>query len=263
VYPFPSATSRDTRIIETNTLQTFGNVTSDGPGRTTTQQPPVSQRAVRSRPGLMSVSTTEFAAASAGDRAPSRHSGAAPGRVPRIRWVCALAAVAVAGISINGIEPMRVHYYETALGEHRTISCRNSLITLNTQSRLAIQCARNLLRARVLRGEAAFRIANDSSSAAIVSAGDAQVDGIGTTFSLRQDVDRSIVTVIEGSVTLSALDSGQHGTAAAAGGRARSVTSVPTIDEMPVWSGERSAVVNTGSKVFLETLRKGGGLPTR
>jgi ferric-dicitrate binding protein FerR (iron transport regulator) len=171
--------------------------------------------------------------------------------------------VAAVGISTIGIEPMRVHYYETALGEHRTISCRNNLITLNSQSRLAIQCARNLLRARVLRGEASFRIANDSSSAAIVLAGDAQVDGVGTTFSLRQEVGRSIVTVIEGSVTLSALDSRQHGTASPDGGRGRSLTSVPTIDEMPVWSGERAAVVNTGSGVFLATLPKGSGLSAR
>jgi transmembrane sensor len=249
-------------MIQTHTLEPPGSVTRGGPGPTAQLVPFPGRRVMPGR-RLMCSSPAPAAAAIGVDRMPNRHSSTADRRLPRIRWLWAVAAVAALGISTAGVDPMRVHYYETVLGQHRTISCRNSLITVEAQSRVAIQCARNLLRARVLRGGASFQVAHDSSSAAIVLAGDAQVDGVGTAFAVRQELDRSIVTVIEGSVTLSALDSSQHGAAWLDAVRGRSLTPVRTIDEMTVWSGQRAAVVNTGSKVVLATSQQVSGPSAR
>jgi ferric-dicitrate binding protein FerR (iron transport regulator) len=184
----------------------------------------------------MSYSPAAFAAAIGMDRTPGRYSGSRGSRLASIRWVWVLAAAAVVAVTTSAVDPMSVHYYETKVGESRTVGCAGSRITLNAESRVAIQCARNLLRAHVLRGEASFRMPQDASSTAVVQAGDARVDAIGTHFSVRRDADQSTVTVMEGTVILSALESGQDGT---------------TTDEMPVWAGERAAVINTGSKVIL------------
>jgi transmembrane sensor len=128
-----------------------------------------------------------------------------------------LAAAAVVGNSVSAIDPMRPQHYKATAAE-RVIDCRNNHITLHRQSQLAIQCGPNLLRANLMQGEASFQVADDNSSAAIVLTGDAQVDAVGSKFVVRRDPDRSTVTVLEGFVTL---------------------------DERPVWAGERAAVVNT------------------
>jgi ferric-dicitrate binding protein FerR (iron transport regulator) len=188
------------------------------------------------RRDLTGFPAAAVAAANGMDGFPYRPSGRAGLRSVRVRLVWGLAALAVVAILTGGVDPMRVHYYETTVGEHRTVGCRNSLVTLNPQSRVAIQCARNLLRADLLRGEASFRVAHDPSSTAIVRVGDdAEVEAFGATFSMRRDADRSTVRVIEGAVTLSALES------------------LRTIQEMTVWAGEHAAVVevNRGSQHLL------------
>jgi ferric-dicitrate binding protein FerR (iron transport regulator) len=161
-------------------------------------------------------------------------------RVPYVRAVCMLvAAVALASSAIR-VDPMHVRYYETAADQHRTINCSNSSITLNAQSRIAIQCTRSLLRVRVLHGEASFRTTPDPSKSALVLAGDAQVYDFGSTFSVRRSADRTTVTVVEGFVELSVV-----------------ATQRPrrTVDQKPVWAGERATVMNAGSELELGTRR--------
>jgi transmembrane sensor len=169
-------------------------------------------------------------------------------RWPRPRWFVGFAAATALASSAGFVDPMHVRYYETAVGEHRTIVCQRSSITLNTQSQIAIQCTRNLVRVRLLRGEASFRVPHDASRFLTVLAGDAQVDDIGTIFSVRRLDDRSIVTVIEGSVELSALEPVPSGPSLPGAG----LRQLPrAVADMPVWAGERAAVVNTGSKLIV------------
>jgi ferric-dicitrate binding protein FerR (iron transport regulator) len=245
---YPRGAGHKARMFQTHGLQLRGSVTNGAPGSMTL---PLRVSRSTAIPGRVLVRASPLAAAIGADRMPNRHYGTADRRVPRIRWLWALAAVGAVGISASAVDPMRAHTYETALGEHRTIGCGNNLITLDTRSRVAIQCARNLLRASVLRGGASFRVAHDYSSAAIVLAGDARVEGIGTAFAVLRDADRSVVTVAEGSVTLSALDSSRRAAASPDGGPGRSPTPARTIDEMTLRSGERAAVVSRGSQVFL------------
>jgi len=189
-----------------------------------------------------------FVASPDTDSGPFGHSGVARRRLPRPRWFVGFVAATALASTASLVDPMHVRYYETAIGEHRTIACQDSSITLNTQSRIAIQCARNLLRVNLLRGEASFRVTHDPSRSVTVLAGEAQVDDIGTTFSVRRLDDRTVVTVIDGSVQLSALEPVPHGPSLTDAGLRQTPRAVA---DMPVWSGERAAVVNTGSRLIV------------
>ena len=179
------------------------------------------------------------------------------GREPHVRLACMLVAAAAVASCASFLDPMRARYYETAPGQHRTINCSNSSITLNTQSRIAIQCSRSLLRVRLLRGEASFRTSQDPSRSALVLAGDAQVYEVRSIFSVRLSDDRTTVRVIEGFVQLSVVDPGQRGSPPRAGSRNVAQQPRRTLDEMPVWAGESGTVVNTGSELVLESRRIG------
>jgi transmembrane sensor len=160
-------------------------------------------------------------------------------------------AIALASAA-SAIDPMHVHYYETSVGEHRTISCGNGSITLNTQSRIAVQCARTLLRVHLLRGEALFRVASDPSKTVTVVAGDAQIVNFGTVFSVRHREDQTTVTVIEGTVRLSVLEPIPHVSSLLVdGGRTRTPQPLRSVADMVVWAGERGSVVKAGSKIML------------
>jgi ferric-dicitrate binding protein FerR (iron transport regulator) len=150
---------------------------------------------------------------------------------------------------------MHARYYETAAGQHQTINCSNSSITLNTQSRIAIQCTRGLLRVRLLSGEASFRTTQDPSRSAVVLAGDTQVHDFGSVFSVRRGADRTTVTVAEGLVELSVVDAGQRGTLPWNGGGAAAPQPRRTVDEMPVWAGESATVMKPGSEQALGSRR--------
>jgi transmembrane sensor len=145
-------------------------------------------------------------------------------RAPRVRPLFLLVAAAALVSTTIWLDPMHARYYETALGQHRTISCSNSSITLDAQSRVAVQCTRNLLRVRLLRGEVSLRTTQDPSRSALVLAGDTQVHDFGSTFSVRRSADRTTVTVVEGLVELSVTD---------------------PLGEMPVWAGERATVMSS------------------
>jgi transmembrane sensor len=168
-------------------------------------------------------------------------------RAPRVRPVCLLvAAVALASTAI-WLDPMHARYYETAVGQHRTLSCSDSSVTLNPQSRIAIQCTRSLLRVRLLRGEVSFQTAQDPSRSALVLAGDTQVHDFGSIFSVQRSADRTTVTVVEGLVELSITDPEQRGSMPRDGGDGTAQQPRRTVDEVPVWAGERATVMNPGS----------------
>jgi transmembrane sensor len=175
----------------------------------------------------------------------------APKRLRRINWVSAVAVALALASAASAIDPMHVHYYETSVGEHKTIRCGNGSITLNTQSRIAVPCARTLLRVHLLRGEALFRVASDPSKTVTVLAGDAQIVNFGTVFSVRHREDQTTVTVVEGTVQLSVLESIPHGSSLLDGRRTRTPPPLRSVADMVVWAGQRGSVVRTGSRIVL------------
>lgn len=75
--------------------------------------------------------------------------------------------------------------YSTRIGEVRVIPLQDgSVVTLNTESTIAVAYSKRRRRVRLVSGEAAFDVAKDATRPFLVSAGRAQVRAVGTSFSV-------------------------------------------------------------------------------
>lgn len=94
----------------------------------------------------------------------------------------ALAAGAVAAVTASWVRRDR---YSTRLGEVRAIALQDgTVVTLNTQSAIAVSYSRRYRRIQLISGEALFDVAKDASRPFLVSAGLAQVRAVGTSFTV-------------------------------------------------------------------------------
>jgi transmembrane sensor len=95
-----------------------------------------------------------------------------------------LAAAAAAAVAVTaGLA--RNERYATRLGEVRTVALQDgSVVTLNTQSTIAVAYSRGYRRVHLIAGEALFDVAKDASRPFVVSAGLAQVRAVGTSFTV-------------------------------------------------------------------------------
>lgn len=97
--------------------------------------------------------------------------------------------------------------YATALGERRTETMADgSRIVLNTNSSLRVSYSEGRRAIALMRGEAQFEVARDSSRPFVVSIGEDTVTALGTRFQVRRDPDGTIVTLLKGSVEVARGD---------------------------------------------------------
>ena len=93
--------------------------------------------------------------------------------------------------------------YETHHGEQRTVRLPDdSVLHLNTDSAVAIHYGRTERQVTLKSGEAEFEVAHDPNRTFRVFAGSAEVVDIGTTFNVRLEQDSTVVTVVEGRVSV-------------------------------------------------------------
>jgi transmembrane sensor len=98
--------------------------------------------------------------------------------------------------------------YTTQRGEQRSVSLADgSLMELNTDSEVRVAYGKDLRQIRLVRGEALFSVAKDSARPFVVDAGMHSVRATGTRFSVAERAERIVVTVMEGSVAVSSVDS--------------------------------------------------------
>ena len=91
--------------------------------------------------------------------------------------------------------------YKTALGEQRRIHLDDgSVVTLNTNSELAIDFSKTRRAVKLIRGEANFQVAKNPERPFGVYAGSGMVWAVGTAFNVRHSVSGVDVIVTEGSV---------------------------------------------------------------
>jgi transmembrane sensor len=96
--------------------------------------------------------------------------------------------------------------YATGIGEQRIVRLSDGTrITLNSNSRVAINYRDVERRVRIDRGEAYFDVAKDASRPFLVRAGVHEVAALGTTFDVRYEALRTAVTLVEGKVSVSSL----------------------------------------------------------
>jgi len=128
----------------------------------------------------------------------------------RRRWLlngvmglaASLAAVAVVFFLWSGPGD----HYETRRGEIRVVPLADgSVVTLNTDSRIAVDYASDRRSIRLQRGEALFDVAKDRARPFVVDAGGTRVRAVGTSFTVSRLPDAPIqVLVREGIVEVSA-----------------------------------------------------------
>jgi len=146
--------------------------------------------------------------------------GATPGRFPRVhtwgrarpshsRMLLAATILAIVGSSVAYLAYLfwRDPTYVTAVGQRRRIELADgSHISLNSNSRLVVLYRNDARRVQLQQGEALFEVAASARRPFVVVAGDREVTALGTSFVVRQDPDRTAVTLVDGRVTISSTD---------------------------------------------------------
>jgi len=132
-------------------------------------------------------------------------------RSRRLPWLAAaacLAALLVGSVYFDVLTRLQADQY-TAVGERRTVRLPDqSLVTLNTQSAIALSFDGALRRVRLLKGEAFFKIQHDPTRPFIVEGAETVTRAVGTEFVVRHRSDSDRVTVIEGVVEVSSHGEG-------------------------------------------------------
>jgi transmembrane sensor len=94
-------------------------------------------------------------------------------------------------------------HFETRHGEQLSVRLAdNSVLHLNTDSAVTVSYGKTERLVTLVSGEADFEIAHNRERAFRVVAGSAEVLDIGTTFNVRMEHDSTVVTVIEGRVSV-------------------------------------------------------------
>lgn len=114
-------------------------------------------------------------------------------------------AAAVAVLVITGFLVMpRPAQYATGIGEQRTVSLTDgSSIELDAVSRIRVEFSAHERRIDLLEGQALFRVARNAARPFVVVSGGTQVRDVGTQFDVNRNSTATIVTVIEGLVSVS------------------------------------------------------------
>ena len=119
-----------------------------------------------------------------------------------------LAACLVLAIFLWPLSPVDPDALEfrTAVGEHQSFELEDqSILTLNTDSKVAVIYGETLRHIELLRGEAYFEVSRDEGRPFEVDAGIAKVTALGTAFNIYRNDDAARITVIEGVVRVTEL----------------------------------------------------------
>ncbi len=169
----------------------------------------------------------------------------------------AMAATLVAGLVAGGVWwTSRPTVYETAAGEQQVKTLRDgSRVSLNTDSKISVAYGGGLRRITLERGEAVFDVEHDPAHPFVVDADGERVRAVGTSFEVRRDDGKVMVTLIRGKVDVSRL--GRDGAPAivqahltpgdratiASGGEA--VLDRPSVDAVTAWRHGEVVFANT------------------
>jgi transmembrane sensor len=102
--------------------------------------------------------------------------------------------------------------YTTGVGEQRLLKFSDSsTVEMNSRSRIRVRYTRDERAVDILVGEALFNVTKDSARPFIVDVGGARVSVIGTQFDVYKKARVTVVTVVEGRVSVTAPAPVAHG----------------------------------------------------
>jgi transmembrane sensor len=131
----------------------------------------------------------------------------------------ALAASVVAAVGLVSWQWLSApELYATGVGEQKVVPLGDgSVITINTSSRVSVRFTHSQRRVEVLGGQANFAVAKDATRPFVVSAGGGETLAVGTEFDVYQRANETVVTLIEGRVTVTSPQGGSTAIQLAAG----------------------------------------------
>lgn len=123
--------------------------------------------------------------------------------------VAAIGAVLVLAMNTGLLlSSITAEVVRTSVGENRVMKLPDgSQLTLGGDTRVKFDFGPTTRRITLDRGEAYFAVAKDASRPFTVRAGEATVTAVGTGFNVRRSMDRVVVAVVEGRVTVEPTES--------------------------------------------------------
>jgi transmembrane sensor len=115
----------------------------------------------------------------------------------------AMAAALLLAIGVTWMIWMTPQTFETGFGEQRFVQLEDgSGITLNTASKIEVKLTQGHRVIRLLQGQALFDVAHDPSRPFDVYTGNSILRAVGTRFDVDVRPERTTVTIVEGTVSL-------------------------------------------------------------
>jgi transmembrane sensor len=130
---------------------------------------------------------------------------AAPIRRPfsRPRAAAAIVVLSLTAGALVWVQFARVPTYSTATGEQRSIALADgSVVELNSRSKIEVRYSKGERDVDLLEGQALFHVAKDHARPFIVASDGTRVRAVGTQFDVYQKHEGTIVTVVEGTVSV-------------------------------------------------------------
>lgn len=157
--------------------------------------------AARNEPDIVSLAGPDSSAATPESiRSPTSDHRPWRGTRLKVALAAAVALLVIAGFLIMS-GPAE---YATGIGEQRTVSLADgSSVELDAVSRIRVEFSAHERRVDLLEGQALFRVAKNAARPFVVVSGGTRVRDVGTQFDVDRNPSKTIVTVIEGLVSVS------------------------------------------------------------
>jgi transmembrane sensor len=121
-----------------------------------------------------------------------------------VRWLAASIAMFAVGLAtVVYLYMFRDPTYVTHVGEQRSIALPDgSTMELNSRSKVRVHYSEHERALELIEGQALFRVAKNASRPFIVTSGDTRVRAVGTQFDVNKKREGTVVTVVEGKVSV-------------------------------------------------------------
>ncbi len=160
-------------------------------------------------PAIRSVLTDVDQLISAQQRPTTRNRTITRRRSWQMALAASVAAVAVLTAVLVKRSVVTASEYATAIGEQRVVTLADrSTVSLNTGTTLRVTYSRTARRVELLNGEALFAVTKDSARPFQVQALHSVTTAVGTKFNVQIGSRLATVSVLEGTVSVGAVESG-------------------------------------------------------
>lgn len=134
---------------------------------------------------------------------PSVPTGASANPSP-MRWLAAsVAAICIGLTALGWVYLFREPIYVTQIGEQRSIALSDgSTMELNSRTKVRVRYSEHQRALELLEGQALFRVAKDAARPFIVTSDGTRVRAVGTQFDVNKKREGTVVTVVEGRVSV-------------------------------------------------------------